>query len=132
MLSDMAYRAEIQPAASPDERYYLESVGRSIQLLDHLARCGRPQKLTDLVASTGWSKPMVYRLVRTLELHGFVRSARDGCVLGPLLISMGQAALNAIDLTSVAQPFLEQLHDAFNETVNLAILDGGEIVITQR
>lgn len=131
MLREMAYRSEIQEG-SPDGRYYLESVGRSIQLLDHLARCGRPQKLADLVASTGWSKPMVYRLVRTLEAHGVVRGDRDGYFVGPTLITMGQAALDAIDLTAVAQPHLERLHELFNETVNLAILDGAEIMITHR
>jgi IclR family pca regulon transcriptional regulator len=128
----MAYRTQIQQIGPVDDRYYLESVGRAIVLLDHLSRSHRPQKLADLVATLGWSKPMVYRLVRTLEAHGVVRSHRDGYVPGPLLITMGQGALDAINLSEVALPYLERLHDEFNETVNLSILDNDEIVIVHR
>jgi IclR family pca regulon transcriptional regulator len=128
----MAYRTQILPPGEVDDRYYLGSVGRAVSLLDYLARVQRPQKLADLVAGLGWNKPMVYRLVRTLETHGAVRAHRDGYVLGPLVIALGQGALAAIQLPELARPHLERLHNEFNETINLSILDGDEIVILQR
>jgi IclR family pca regulon transcriptional regulator len=75
---------------------------------------------------------MVYRLIRTLETHGLVRSRPDGYVLGPLAITLGQRALKVTQLPEVARLHILRLHHEFHETVNLAILDGDEIVIVER
>jgi IclR family pca regulon transcriptional regulator len=81
----------------------------------------------------GWSKPTVYRLLRTLEAHGALRQASGGgYVPGPVMITVGQAALRAAELPDAARRHLERLHGEIAETVNMAILSGDEIVIIDR
>jgi IclR family transcriptional regulator, pca regulon regulatory protein len=123
----------VRPGPTIDERYNVEAVGRAVELLLAIARAERPVPLRELVASLGWSKPTVYRLLRTLEAHGALRqSPNEGYVPGPTMITVGQAALRAAALPDVAHKHLERLHGNIAETVNMAILDGDEIVIIDR
>jgi IclR family transcriptional regulator, pca regulon regulatory protein len=102
-------------------------------LLLEVARLDRPVPLRELVARLGWTKPTVYRLLRTLEAHGALRQVRDeGYVPGPTMITVGQAALRAAELPEVAHPHLDRLHGEIGETVNMALLAGDEIVIVDR
>ena len=75
-------------------------------------------------------KSNVSRLLATLERHGLVirNLHTDKFGLGPALIGLAGAALQRIDLRSVARGHLEQLAEATRETVNLAILDGDQVV----
>lgn len=114
-------------------KYRVESVRRALDLLAFLARANRPLPLRDIVAGLGWNKATAYRLLRTLADQSAVRELTGrGYVLGPMMVTIGQAALEVIELPEVARPHLERLHDEFQETVNLAMLDGDEVVYLSR
>lgn len=116
-----------------DPRYYVESVGRAVHLLRGMSRADKAVTLTDLVELLGWNKASVYRLLRTLEAYGVVRKADNRkYVLGPLLITLGQQALRSLDLPAITRPHLEALHNDLDETSNVAILDGDEVVYIAR
>jgi IclR family pca regulon transcriptional regulator len=116
-----------------DERYYVETAARTMQLLLAVAELEGPAPLAAIVAKLGWSKPAVYRLVRTLETVGALRlQDGKGYVLGPALITLGQGALRATRLLEVARPYLEQLHAELEETIVLTVLDGDEVVYVDR
>ncbi|MBS1885538.1 MAG: helix-turn-helix domain-containing protein, partial [Actinobacteria bacterium] len=69
-----------------DERYYVDAAARTLQLLKVVADVDGPISLASLVSELGWTKPSVYRLVRTLEAIGGLRMQEDrGYVLGPAL-----------------------------------------------
>jgi IclR family pca regulon transcriptional regulator len=119
--------------ASPGEKYRVDAAARVIDLLSTLADADAPQRLKDLTKHLGWNKTTVYRLLWTLEERGAVREIPpQGYVLGSRTITIGQAALRALELPQVARPHLEQLHDAIGETVNLAVLDEDRILIVER
>jgi IclR family pca regulon transcriptional regulator len=105
----------------------LEAAARTIQLLVAVAELA-PVTVTQLTKSLGWTKPMVYRLLRTLHSVGALRLTDDGYSLGPQMIFLGQAALKGIRLTEVARPRLARLHAAVGETVVLTILDRTDVV----
>lgn len=116
-----------------DERYYVDAAARTLQLLKLVAEIAEPAPLTVLVARLGWSKPAVYRLVRTLEAVGGLRlEDGKGYVLGPALITLGQAALRATRLPDIARPHMEALHEQLDETIVLTVLDGDEVVYVER
>lgn len=116
-----------------DERYYVDAAARTLRLLKVVAEDDAPVPLATLVTRLGWSKPAVYRLVRTLEAVGGLRlHDGKGYVLGPALITLGQAALRATRLPDIARPHLEQLHDRLEETIVLTVLDGDEVVYVDR
>jgi DNA-binding IclR family transcriptional regulator len=116
-----------------DRRYYVEAAARTLELLHAVARINGPASLSAIVAELGWSKPTVYRLVRTLESAGALRQQDGrGYLLGPALITLGQAALRATRLPDIARPYLESLYEQLGETTVLTILDGDEVVYLDR
>jgi DNA-binding IclR family transcriptional regulator len=117
-------------SASP---YAVGTVERAFALITALAEADRPLALNELVATLELSKPTVYRLVRTLVAHGVLRQVpAEGYVLGPALISIGQAALRATRLPEIGQPYLQRVHEELGETVVMSVLDGREIVYVAR
>jgi len=52
--------------------------------------------------------------------------------LGPKTLSVGLSVIRDLDLKKVAFPFLEKTSKEIGETVNLAILDGTDIVYVER
>jgi IclR family pca regulon transcriptional regulator len=116
-----------------DTRYYVETAARTLALLHAVAESDKPATLGMLVSRLEWSKPAVYRLVRTLEAIGALRQHDGrGYVLGPSMITLGQAALRATNLHDIVRPYLEELAEQVGETVVLAVLDGSEIVYVDR
>lgn len=124
-----------RPSAAPeiDPRYHVETAARTLELLHAVAETDAPASLGSLVARLGWSKPAVYRLVRTLEA---VRALRQhdgkGYVLGPSLITLGHAALRATRLPETVRPYLEDIAERIGETVVLTVLDGDDVVYVDR
>ena len=111
-----------------DPRYYVESVARAAYALKAVADHNGPVSLARLAKHLAWNKAAVYRIVRTLDALGFLRSTDGGYVPGPALITLGQAALEATGLLPVARPHLEALSEELVETVVLTVLDGPDIV----
>jgi IclR family pca regulon transcriptional regulator len=112
-----------------DARYFVESASRSLELLFYVARRREPVTLGDLVKGLGWTKPMVYRLIRTLQSHDAIRKSGDGYILGPALIELGQAALASMAVPEVARPHMEALNSRHRvSSVNLGILEASEVL----
>ena len=111
-----------------DPRYYVESVARAAHVLKVIAVRNGPVSVAGLAKHLAWNKAVVYRIVRTLDALGLLRSTDGGYVPGPTLITLGQAALEATGLLPVARPHLEALSEDLGETVVLTVLDGPDIV----
>lgn len=110
-----------------DPRYHVDAAERTITLLRTLAESG-PLTIAGLTAELGWTKPMIYRLVRTLLTCGAVRLGDGGYSLGPTIVSLGYSALKSFRLPDVARPGLKAVHEKTGESAILTILDGTDIV----
>lgn len=110
-----------------DPRYHLDAAARTITLLQAVGDHG-PVSLATLTGKLGWTKPMVYRLVRTLHTCGALRLRDDRYSLGPVMISLGYAALQSIRLVETARPTLASIHEATGESTVLTVLDQTEVV----
>lgn len=109
------------------EQPAVRSLERAFELLEHLADAGGQLALTELAEVSGLPMPTIYRLMRTLVNHGYVRQEPSKrYALGPRLIRLGQSAGRL--LGSWAQPSLAQLVDEIGETANMAVLEGDEAV----
>lgn len=86
--------------------------------------------VTELARRSGNTKARAYRLLTTLEGRGFVQRRGDPAVyqLGNQALLMGLAAQEQVGLVTLANPHLQELLRAFNETVHLRIRDGVESV----
>jgi PcaR/PcaU/PobR family beta-ketoadipate pathway transcriptional regulator len=115
-------------------RNFIESLSRGLSILSLLSETKTPLTLTELSHQLGLSKSTIQRLVFTLQHIGYIE--RDGgnkkYRLGPKSLSIGFAAMRNLDLKRIAYPYLEEISKETGETVNLAVLDGEEIVYVER
>lgn len=101
----------------------VQSVERTFQILECLSDAGGEMSLSDLAAVTGLPMPTIYRLLRTLLNHGYVRQLPSRrYALGPRLITLGVSA--GTMLGEWARPWLSGLVENLGETANLCMLDG--------
>jgi len=80
------------------------------------------------------SRSTVHRYVATLAKLGYLQQDPDSkrYRLGPKVLDLGFAALNSMDLLEVSAPHLRRLSDETQRTVNVAILDGTDVVYIER
>jgi IclR family acetate operon transcriptional repressor len=108
----------------------VQSVGRSLELIEAVARLG-DAGLVELSEATGLSPSTTHRLLATLIAYGWVaqdpRTSRYR--LGQRLVAIaGGAEARSARLRAAAQPAMRRLRDEYDETTNLVVLDGLSIV----
>ncbi|GAA1163716.1 DNA-binding IclR family transcriptional regulator [Kitasatospora gansuensis] len=104
-----------------------QTVDRALTILASLG--DGPASLEQAAARIGVHKSTALRLLRTLQEHGLVdRQPDQRYRLGGRLFSLAQQALAGIDVRQVAAPFLASLNDRYGHTVQLAVLDAGEVL----
>jgi len=116
-----------------DEAGGMQAISRAAAVLAALAESGGGQSLAGLAARTGLPKTTVHRLCTALEQVGYVRvdEASGRRELGAALLRL--AVMGRRDLCAVIEPYLEPLANELNETVDLAVLDGGQVLfVAQR
>ena len=108
----------------------LQSVERAITILKSFS-LQRPERgVSELSRELGLHKSTVSRLMRTLEHGGLLARNPDTerYRLGVDLIGLASQVVSYMDVREVARPFLRQLAEACQETVNLSVLDAGRVV----
>jgi IclR family acetate operon transcriptional repressor len=87
--------------------------------------------LSELVACTGLRKTTVHRMAVELAELGALERRNGGYALGPRLFELGQLAPRHSGLRDLALPYMQDLYEATRETVQLAVLDGFEVVYVE-
>lgn len=107
-----------------------QSLNRALALLERLAEAERGSSLTDLSQQLGLPPATTHRLLNTFEQLGYVQHSAEFGVwfIGVKAFIVGSAFLNRRDIVATARPFMHRLMEESGETVNLAILDDGEVV----
>lgn len=112
-----------------DGRYDVPAVRRAMWILLTLARTERPIGASELSRLLALPKTSVYRILTTLELDGFVtRTNGDGYELGPATYEVGSAYAGWASLESAFQRVARGLVREHNETVQLAVLEGTDVL----
>jgi IclR family KDG regulon transcriptional repressor len=108
----------------------VQSVERAISILRSFSLETPERGVTELSRELGLHKSTISRLMITLERGGLL--ARDPETeryrLGVDLIGMAAHVASHMDVREVARPVLRQLAEACEETVNLSVLDQGQVV----
>jgi DNA-binding IclR family transcriptional regulator len=112
-----------QPLTQEPRRYGIQVIARVADVLRALARAPDGLSLSELAMAVGLPKSTVHRLVSALEAEGFVTPAGTGNIhLGRGIAQLGAATRDG--LRDKVHPFLVQIHEELEETVDLAVLDG--------
>lgn len=115
--------------AEAEDAKTVQSVERALSIIEILAENREPMSLGDVAVKSGLKPSTAHRLLGTLIYRGFVEQNQDGRYgLTMKLFHIGNSVASAIDLRQVARPFMRELQEKTNETVNLAVLEQGEVV----
>ena len=87
---------------------------------------------TELASATQLSRPVVRRVLLTLQRLGYVATSGGRWTLTPRVLSIGQHYTATDTLTELAQPYLMNLAEQTGESATLATLDGNEVVYIAR
>lgn len=104
-----------------NEQYYLRSIGRALEVLDCFDGKA-PLALTDIGGRTGLPESTLFRVLLTLEKHGYLEQAVDGTYQLAAKLRFGWLIEQGNALRGKARPELERLAHQFNETASLAYL----------
>ena len=115
------------------EPRYSQSLERGLAILG----CFTPERsvlgLAEIADELRLSRSTTHRYVITLFALGYLeQEASRRYRLGSRVTDLGMSALNATGLRKHAHPYLEELRRETSYTVNLAVLDGTEIVYVDR
>ncbi|MGH3050895.1 MAG: IclR family transcriptional regulator, partial [Gaiellaceae bacterium] len=121
-------------AASETGSSYSQSLERGLAILSAF-RSGRPLLgVSEIGREIELSRSTTHRYVATLATLGYLQQdpATRKYRLGPRVLDLGFSAINSMELREVAAPHLRRLSDETGYTVNMAILDGLDIVYVER
>jgi IclR family KDG regulon transcriptional repressor len=113
--------------------YIVKPVYKALNVLRCVGEHGGRLTLTEVSRLTGLHKTTAYRYLHTLAECGFVAHdpRTDTYGLGMRVWELGRLVSGDMRVREVALPVMRELRDEFNETVNLGILDGKEIVYVE-
>jgi DNA-binding IclR family transcriptional regulator len=108
-------------------KYSIEAVEKALDVLEAFSG-SEELSLSETCRRVGMSKSRTFRLLRTLLERGYLERGSDdaryrlGAKLFERVSGVGR------DLRQLALPYMRRLHEQFNETVNLGILRGDDVL----
>ena len=112
-------------------RYSVRAVLRVLDILDVLQDSIDGASLTEIAEAASLPKSSVFRYLSTLESRSYVEQDPE---TGDYRFGMAFLPWHTRHLQSLgsrARPYLEKLRDRFQETINLAVLDGTRLSYLQ-
>jgi IclR family acetate operon transcriptional repressor len=112
----------------------INSLGRGLRTLQIMAEAEGSVGVSELAQALGVDPSSSYRLLATLEQHGFVRQEPHGkkYALGYAVLDLAGAVLRRLDVASLAGPRLRTLSLETGESAHLAVRDGMRAVFVCR
>jgi IclR family acetate operon transcriptional repressor len=117
-------------------QYSVRAVERTAKLLEALAEGnGRPKTLSELAKQAGMPEPTTLRYMATLCRLCLAEHQGDGNLrhyrLGIELFTLAERSVGTPDIRTIALPFMRELRDRYQETVNLAAFRQHRLVIVE-
>lgn len=90
--------------------------------------------MSELAREVGLSRSTTHRYMSTLTRLGYLQQDPSSrrYRLGPRVLDLGFSAINSMELRAISSPYLQRLSDETGFTVNMAILDGADILYVER
>lgn len=110
------------------------TVVKALTVLEHLVQSPGPVRLSTVAQALGLQKSNVHRTLATLVAQGYV--ARDGStgLYRPTLrlFELGAKVVSDHPAKRAAAPYIQDLHRTLGETVNLYVLDHGQVLVIDK
>lgn len=116
-------------SAPTKDSYFIQSLAKGLYLLQTLAGAGKPLTLTEISKVLRTTKTSAKRFCHTLCKLGYIHCDEKRLYsLTPSILSLGYASLSNLEWREIAKYYMEQLFKEMNETVNLSVLEGQDIL----
>lgn len=116
----------------PERRDHVQSLERGLAVILAFSAHRPRLSLAEIAEHTGLTRPTVRRILITLQDLGYIRAVGREFALTPHVLSLGNAYLSSLNLTEVAQPYMEDLTATTGHTCSLSALDGEDAVFLAR
>jgi DNA-binding IclR family transcriptional regulator len=112
----------------------LSSVSNAARLLKEFGRGEREMGVTDLSRRLGIGKSTAHRLLNTLTEERLLEQDPETGLyrLGLIMHELGANVQASLDIHTAASPVMDQLRNITQETIQIAVLDGREVVYVER
>jgi len=116
---------------SANYRPTIQSLGRGLQLLDHVVLAGKPVPLGQLAELLGIERSSVHRLMATLIAYGYIVQDTSKCyVPGPAIMELASKVSSREQIHDIAGPYLNDLAERTGEAAHMAVLGRDGVVLT--
>ena len=116
-----------------NEKTSIQVIDRLASLLDALSSYQDPVNLKELSQVTGLHPSTTHRILNDLVKTRLVdRSSNGNYRLGMRLLELGNLVKSRLDVREAAMELMRNLHHITNQTINLAVRQGDEIVYIDR
>ena len=119
--------------ASASDKTSIQVIERMMTLLDALAAHPDPVSLKELSTTTGLHPSTAHRILNDMVAKRFVDRTEPGSYrLGMRLLELGNIVKSRLNVREAALPYMQALHRKTQQTVNLSVRQGDEIVYIDR
>ena len=116
-----------------NDKTSIQVIERMVTLLDALASYPDPVSLKELAKVTGLHPSTAHRILNDLVTKRFVDRSEPGSYrLGMRLLELGNIVKSRLDVREASLEFMRTLHRKTQQTVNLSVRQGDEIVYIDR
>ena len=120
---------ELAPAVSGDKYFFIRSFAKGMNVLEHLAD-NEFLTVAQVARLMNINRASSHRFLSTLKELGYAdKDDSSRYFLTSKVIELGMKVLDRFEIRKIARPFLQELSDKFNETINLGFFNG-EAVLT--
>ncbi len=108
----------------------VQSLSRALRLMNALSEFPQGLSLSEVAHCVGLPTSTAHRLLTTLQNERYVRfeAERSAWLIGVQAFRTGSAFVRSRDLIATARPYMRRLMEQSGESVNLGIIDRGEVV----
>src|SRR6476469_9680628 len=111
----------------------IQVIERMVALLDALANYTDPVSLKELSKVSGLHPSTAHRILTDMVITRFVDRVEPGTYrLGMRLLELGNVVKSRLSVREAALDFMRNLHRKTQQTVNLSVRQGDEIVYIDR
>lgn len=111
----------------------IQVIERMMSLVDALASASEPLSLKALSKVTGLHPSTAHRILAAMTQSRLVDRCETGTYgLGIRFLELGNVVKSRFSIREITLPFMQELHEALGEAINLGIRDGDEIIYLER
>jgi IclR family transcriptional regulator, pca regulon regulatory protein len=116
-------------AGNPD---FVLSLARGLRVIESFEGHREGRSILEISRSVNFSRASIRRILRTLELLGYVERSRQVFRLKTQVLRLGFSFLSSSSVVEAARPVLERITEQLHESSSMSMLDRDEIVYVAR